>query len=57
MWHAGSVQGKIWDCIVCIQKSGTRLDLVYFSSKQVGSYFRKVSGLLRYVDEEGVAWK
>jgi len=29
----------------------------HFSFKEVRSYFRKVSGLLRRVDVEGVAWK
>ena len=46
---------------ICIQKSGTRLGLVCFRSKEVRSYFRKVSGVLRHVDVEGVAlevmWK
>ena len=32
-----------WGLHICIQKSGTRLGLVCFSSKEVRSYFRKVS--------------
>src|SRR5882724_11380852 len=31
---------------ICIQKSGIRLGLVWFSFKEVRSYFRKVSGVV-----------
>src|SRR5882672_467725 len=42
---------------VCIQKSGTRLDLVCFSFKEVRGYLGRSQGFLRHVDVEGVAWE